>query len=52
MTGWTKHITAGASSSGTVNTESNSDTLNDPLSFMGDLEGQVKTVHTGQPGIK
>lgn len=45
-------ITAGASSSRTLNTECSSDTLNDPLSFMGDQEGQVKTVHAGQPGSK
>lgn len=49
-TGWTKCITAGASSSGTLNTGSHSDTLNDPLSFMGGQEGQVRTVHAGESG--
>lgn len=45
-------IVAGASSNGTFNAESNSDTLNDPLSFMGNREGQVKTVLAGQRGSK
>lgn len=45
-------IVAGASSNGTFNTESNSDTLNDPLSFMGNREGQVKTVLAGQRASK
>lgn len=45
-------IVAGASSNGTFNTESNSDTLNYPLSFMGNREGQVKTVLAGQRGSK
>lgn len=45
MIGWTKPITAAALSSGTLSFGSKNDTLNDPLSFMGDKEGQVD-----QPG--
>lgn len=41
MAGWTKHITADASSSGTLNTGSKKDAFNGPLSFMGDQEGQA-----------
>lgn len=39
MAGWTKCITADVSSSGTINTGAKNDSLNDPLSFMGDQEG-------------
>lgn len=50
MTGRTKRITAGASSSDTLNTGSKNATLNDPLSFMNDQERQVKTAHAVQTG--